>query len=307
MHSVGIATICAAVVFAGHAAGARLIVDSYVSGGGWFLDPHLHCEQNFVSDQKAFLVAQAGCDQQFTATGGLWQGVSYSMGGSAFAEAGEATLKADASIAGTSVPYAPPTGGGLGAQGSAYVQNGMILNGAPPNGFIEFTYQIAGQVDAPPSTFGTGQFCFNLQQGCDSPLFPTLPSPIALFTHDFFFDTGLLPLADFPSARLCPGQVCFQYSAELTAAVSICDDCPNRPPALLSGFAMADFSHTATLTSVKAFDAQGQFLPDATIIGTDGFDYNHLGSVPEPAAWLLTGLGLAGLAAGACRRRAGQT
>jgi hypothetical protein len=69
-----------------------------------------------------------------------------------------------------------------------------------------------------------------------------------------------------------------------------------------SAASSADFSHTGVLTAVVVRDADGNVIPDPTIISESGFDYASVGStdpgssISEPMSLSLLGFGFAGLA-----------
>jgi hypothetical protein len=70
-----------------------------------------------------------------------------------------------------------------------------------------------------------------------------------------------------------------------------------------SGQAHADFMHTAILTSVKAYDANGVLVPNITISAESGTHYPLTSPVPEPATMALMLLGLGAIGTRLARRR----
>jgi hypothetical protein len=56
----------------------------------------------------------------------------------------------------------------------------------------------------------------------------------------------------------------------------------------------ADFGHSLTLVSITALDANGNFVPGASLVSESGFNYNAF-LVPEPATLTICGIALAAL------------
>ena len=53
--------------------------------------------------------------------------------------------------------------------------------------------------------------------------------------------------------------------------------------------------NTTTLLGVSVKDADGNLFPDAVLTSASGFDYSSISNIPEPTAFALMGLGLAGI------------
>jgi hypothetical protein len=68
--------------------------------------------------------------------------------------------------------------------------------------------------------------------------------------------------------------------------------------------AFADFIHTVAITGAEEFDANGNVIPNATIVSESGFNPNATTNVPEPASVAMLAFGL--VAIGLKRKRASR-
>ena len=246
---------------------------------------------------------------------GTGDDTSYNFGASGAAQASVSGVdKWSASSSASGYFNSPGTfsGNGVGSSGIIHVRDEFTLASTPSwngPGWFRLSYRITGSasVNYAETSHVSGQILGSAQSSitfecgsarvggagsspCQSADFsPPSPGSINLIGHMNFTSSQSVDRIvsfDMPVSS----DVLYAYRLQTTVGSSLAMNALNRT-GLVQGGSAADFSHTFKLVDAKLFDAGFNEVSQWSVTSGSGFDYSHIGAVPEPGIFTLTALG----------------
>jgi len=151
---------------------------------------------------------------------------------------------------------------------------------------LQFTFSAEGTSTAPGYPDGTGVFF-----GIDAYLYDNDTFAPGTPNQTIYPDANFaVALGNGTTSNILVDVPVVDGTAELNYILVAEADCEVG----VNCSASADFADTLAITGAEAYDANGNLIPNATIVSESGFNPNAT-NTPEPSSVLLLGVGLLGL------------